>query len=337
VTGIVLAIVLGPLLWLAGAVFFDGVHWVLHLMLRSRRAWLRRLAWPHGVHHAWIDRDLETHLDLRRTNVWCHIVPEYATQLVFTAGVAWLLPWPFAAVLFGLQTVVFLGILSAGGQDLNHRPAARIDAHPPGWLTPPSYHALHHAFPDAHFSAYTKLVDRLVGGGAQIAGRRFAFAGGDSAFGRALRTEVERLGGRVQAGSSGPSQLAGTDVLVLLDPAVALDGPVEAFVEATRERRLPPEVWAVRGSADDALARHYVRDVRVTLRVLYAPDPALGGAGAARRALSRIRRDAHFVAVGEPLGLAALRRFRRTRPRAPAGVPAVRHRLELAASPAAPR
>jgi hypothetical protein len=338
---ILLAIALGPPLWLAGAVFFDGVHWVLHGMLRSRSRWLRRLARPHAVHHAWIDRDLQTNLALRRANIACHIVPEYATQLLFTALVLWLLPWPFAAVLFALQTGVFVGILAAGGQDLNHRPARRIDAHPPGWLTPPAYHALHHAFPDAHFSAYTKLVDWAVGGGSQIAGRGFAFVGPDSAFARALQAEVRRLGGRarpLEVDAHDPPGPQDPDVLVLLDPTAPLDAPVETFIAATRERRLPPEVWAVRASPRDALARHYVRDVRVTLRILYLPDADLADAArAARRALFRIRRDAHFVAAGDVLGLGALRRFLRTAPRPPEGALPVRHRLELAAPAGAGR
>ncbi len=76
---VALAVLFGPLLWLLGAVLFDAVHWVLHLMLRSRWRLLRALAWPHAVHHAWIDRRLETNERLRSANIWCHIVPEYLT------------------------------------------------------------------------------------------------------------------------------------------------------------------------------------------------------------------------------------------------------------------
>ncbi len=294
-----LAVLFGPVLWLAGAIVFDGVHWVLHGMLRSRRAWLRALARPHGVHHEWIDRDLETHWDLRDANVWCHIVPEYLTQLVFTGAVALVLPLPFAVVLGTLQTAVFLGILAYGGRDVNHRPAARIDAHPPGWLTPPAYHALHHAWPDAYFSSYTKLVDRLVGGCAQIAERRFGWRGPDSALAAALRGEVERAGGR----SATSPDLGAVDVLVLLDPSRPVEAEVEAFIEATRDRRLPPEVWALRSSPEDAVARRYVSDdVRVCFRAIVAPRTALApdaARRAARRALFWIRRDAHFAVAAD--------------------------------------
>jgi hypothetical protein len=327
---LLLAIVLGPVLWLAGAISFDAVHWVLHLLLRSRSALLRGLARPHGVHHDWIDRNLVTHWELQSANVWCHIIPEYLTQLAFAGLVALVLPVPFVAVLAVLQTAVFAGMLYYRGRDVNHRPAARIDAHPPGWLTPPSYHALHHAWPDAYFSAYTKLVDRIVGGGAQIAQRRFRCLGPDSTLGAALRSEVARAGGLLLPDSGA---LGSADVLVLLDPAALLDAPVEAFIRETRGRRLPPEVWALRRRPDDSLARHYRTDVRVAFRTLLVPEAAPDTASArraARRALFWIRRDASFVSLGGSGGLAALRRFRRTTPVAPTGAEIVRHRLECA-------
>ena len=49
---------------------------------------------------------------------------------------------------------------------------------------------------------------------------------------------------------------------------------------------------------------------------------------AARRAVSRIRRDAHFVAVAEPLGWSAFARFRGAPPTPPEGARLVRHRLD---------
>lgn len=318
------ALLLGPLLWLAGAIFFDAVHWALHALLRSGWAPLRALARPHAVHHEWIDRSLVTHFDRRRANVFAHIVPEYGTQLAFTGVLALWLPLPFVAVLGGLQTLVFLGILRLGGQDVNHRPAARIDAHPAGPWTPPSYHALHHAWPDAYFSSYTKLWDAIVGGGAAIGERRFAWLGAPHPVGRALRAEVERRGGR---SVDDPDQ---ADVVVLQDPRAPLAAATEPVLAAARARQLPPEVWALRADADDPLARHYRDDVRVCFRTLWVGKGAVGAARAARgarRALRWIRRDARFVSL---CGRGGGRRFRATRPRAPEGVTPVRHRLELA-------
>lgn len=326
---ILLATFLSPLLWLVGAIGFDGVHWLLHRMLRSRYGWARWLATPHAVHHAWIDRKLATNWELQSANVWCHIVPEYLTQLVFSGLVLVVLPPPFAGVLVLLQTVVFLGILSARGRDVNHRPAARIDAHPMGWRTPPAYHALHHVWPDAYFSAYTKVVDRIVGGGTQIAERRFAWDGRDSMLGDALRKEVEGQLGRSVPSCEGWSD---ADVLVLLDAASPLAIPVEAFIEATRDRQLPPEVWALRARADDPVARHYENDIRVTFRTLLVPGSVStvnAASRAARRAIFWLRRDAHFLDTGSRFGVAALRKFRRTSPVSPPGVEIVRHRIEF--------
>ena len=79
-------------LFLASTVFFDVVHLVLHRMLASRFAVLRALAWTHGVHHRWIDRQLRVNWEMQTANVWCHLVLEYLTQLSFTALLALVLP-----------------------------------------------------------------------------------------------------------------------------------------------------------------------------------------------------------------------------------------------------
>jgi hypothetical protein len=146
-------------------------------------------------------------------------------------------------------------------------------------------------------------------------------------MGRALRAEVERAGGI----ASEPGSPGEVDVLVLTDPNAPLDAAVEAFIEETRDRQLPPEVWALRAVAEDPIARHYLSDPRVAFRALLAPaaEAADVPARAARRALFWIRRDAHFLALGEVLGWSALRRFRRTEPSRPRGAVRVRRRMEL--------
>lgn len=328
------AIVLGPLLWLGCAIAFDGVHWFLHVMLRSRSSWLRALAWPHEVHHRWIDRNLKTNWKLRSANIWCHIVPEYLTQLAFTGLLALVLPLPRPVlfVLVFLQTAVFLVILSFRGRDVNHRPARYIDAHPAGWTTPPSYHALHHVWPDAYFSAYTKVVDRIVGGGSQISGRRFGWLGSGDSLGVALRADIELAGG---LSVTNLAHLGELDVLVLLDPTERLDLPVESFIEATRYHQLPPEVWAFRTDGEDPLAHHYLTDVRLVFRTLLVPDVATStgfSRQAARHAIFWIQRDARFITVGERWGLSARRRFRHTESVHPPGMTEIRHRSELAAN-----
>jgi hypothetical protein len=335
-----LALLLGPALWLAGAIGFDLVHYVLHRMLGSRFRILRALAWPHSVHHAWIDRNLEVQWAFQRRNVWCHIVPEYLTQLVFSGAVALLLPLPFAVVLAALQTGVFLGILRMRGLDPNHRQIAMLDAYRPGPWTPPPYHALHHVHPDAYFSAYTKAVDFLVRGAAWLRGRRFVLQRAIGPFAPALAAELRREGvdDLAEVESLDPATLASADVLVLCDPGADEAPLLEAFIDATRARRLPPEAWVVCTRPDLATARHYLDDVRIHYRALVVTEPerlsAREAERAARRVVSRIRRGCHFVTTASlACELHERRRLRATAPARPERARAVRHRTELLLPP----
>lgn len=319
-------------LWVAGTVVFDTVHWVLHLMLRSRWRVLRALAWPHAVHHAWLDRELRVCWENQRRNVFCHLVPEYLTQLAWSGVLLLVLPRGPVVLLAALQTGIFLYLLSQKGLDINHRPIEILDAYRPSAICPPAYHALHHVYPNAYFSAYTKLVDWLVGGGAWLAERRYALVGAETELGRALGAALERAGA---AGIAGPEAAArrDLDVLVLCDPDEDTVSRVEAFVAATRGRQLPPEVWCVHRRADDPAARHYVRDVRVSYRAIIVPEPEALDAPAARRVVRRalfwLRRGMHWIPTRMGPGTwKAYRRFRGTRPQRPAGLPRFRTRAE---------
>ena len=127
------ALLAGPLLWFAGAVFFDLVHWLLHTMLRSRWTVLRALGWPHSMHHRWIDTNLEVRWEYQTRNIWCHLVPEYLTQVAFALTLLLVLPPRFIVVLVALQTAVFCYLLRDKGLDLNHRPVDYLDAYAPGF------------------------------------------------------------------------------------------------------------------------------------------------------------------------------------------------------------
>jgi hypothetical protein len=329
------------LLWFAGAIFFDAVHVVLHRMLRSRWRVLRLLAWPHAVHHEWLDRTLTLRWENQRRNVWCHLVPEFLTQLAFSGTLFALAPVAMRPAVLGcvaLQVLVFCILLSYRGRDVNHRPIAVLDAYTPSFVCYPAYHALHHVYPDAYFSAYGKLVDWAVGGGACLRGRRFALCGGETAFGRALRAALvdEGVAGVEPGEPTSDRALAGTDVLVLCDPGPSETVRVERFIEATRARQLPPEVWAVHAQAEDAVARHYYDDVRVIYRTIVLPEAGTPNEATARRrariALFFIRRGLHFVpTTWSPAMRRAFRRFRRTMPTRPAAPWAVASRAQLVA------
>lgn len=333
---IVLALLLGLPVWIAGVHVFDLVHWVLHNLLRSRWRAARWLATPHAMHHRWIDTELRVRWENQTANLWGHIVLEYATQLVFSASLLLVLPTRVVAAGVLYQTLVFSYILSQRGLDVNHRSIQMLDAYRPSFLALPAYHALHHVYPNAYYSAYTKLIDYLVGGGTQLHGRRVAVSGAGSAFGRALCGRLKREGVVEIEPIVEPDEarLALTDVLVICEPAAPRVALVEAFVRATNRRQLPPEVWAVHTWPTDGLARHYYHDVRVTYRAIVASEAALADPARATRAAAVatffIRRGFNFVPT--TLALRALRdsrRFRRTPPQRPEGVTLVRHRAEL--------
>ncbi len=339
------SLVAGILLWIAGTVIFDTVHWILHGMLRSRWGLIRALAWPHAVHHQWIDQSLQVVWETQRRNVVCHIVPEFLTQLAFS-GVLWLLlPTGPVLVCVALQTLTFAYILSQQGLDVNHRPVDWLDAYAPSFLCPPAYHALHHVHPDAYFSAYTKLVDGVVGGAAWLEGRRYGLVDAETPLGRALGAELGRIVGADLVAVDGaalrdsrpcdPGSGRELDVLLLCAPRADEASLLEPFLAATRHRQLPPEVWAVHERADDPTARHYFRDVRVSYRTLLAPRArALDDAEArraARTALFSLRHGLHVVPtrLGRDF-LRERRRFLATRAVRPEGAPRVRSRAELA-------
>lgn len=324
-------------LFLASTVFFDFVHWVLHAMLRSRSATLRALAWPHAVHHRWLDEELRSQPAYQRANLFCHVVPEYGTHLAFSAALLLALPPAAVAGCVALQTAVFLYILSQRGLDVNHRPIAILDAYRPSLVCMPAYHALHHVFPDAHFSSYLKLLDYAVGGGAELRGRRFALAGAQSAFRSALRDGLSRAGAaEVRELRAAEAPPAGAEILVLCSPPARAGDLVERFLAETGSRRLPPEVWAVHERPDDPLARHYYRDVRVIYRVIALPGAAALAPRAARRTARLVlffaRRGFNYVPTAlAPRVWLDYRGFRRTRPLGPAGAPRVRSRAALGA------
>jgi len=350
------------LLWFAGAVFFDAVHAALHFMLRSRSSLLRKLAWPHSVHHQWLDGTLTIRWENQRRNVWCHLVPEFATQLVFSLMALAVLPRPVVAGCVALQVAVFSGMLWYRGLDVNHREIALLDAYRPSFFCYPAYHALHHVHQDAYFSAYGKLVDWVLGSGTCLAGRTVALQGTRTAFGRALARRLRDAGCTIVADAvTCAADACGADVVVLCDPGDAEAQWVEEVLAAHRSHQVPPEVWSVHETVADRLARHYYRDVRVIYRTILVRTilvrtilvrPGVVRAGPARAGLAQppldediglqkgcradeaeawraagvavfcIRRGLHFVPT--TIGWRALVEFRRFRRVTPAVPPGVR-------------
>ena len=311
------------LLWSVGTIFFDLVHWILHALLRSRWRFFRSLAWPHTVHHRWLDHRLVIHGELQSRNIVCHLVPEYLTQATFCAAALFILPRNVVGGCFALQTAVFIGLLTCRGRDVNHRPIETLAAHRPCVFALPAYHALHHVHPDSYFSAYCKLVDLIVGGGCTLAGRRVYLFGGPQAVCEELSVAVRRR--RADAVDANVHQWidehGDEDVLVLLPAAPPGSAAVERFLAARVTCQLPPEVWDLRATVDAAAIRFYQGDPRVIYR--HAPPPRLNDSARceafARRSVFWFTRGLHFVPATWKRAPAEWWCFRRTAP-----APAVR-------------
>jgi hypothetical protein len=316
------ATVVGVLLvFLGSTVAFDVVHVTLHRMAASRVGWVRALGELHEVHHRFMDRDLVVHEELIGANLRHHVIPEFLTQATFSALLLLVLPALVVVPAFALQAVVFLAILRVRGIDVNHRSIAVLSAYRPLFLCLPEYHAWHHTHPDAHFSSWIKLLDHLLGTGSSLVGRRIALCGAATPFGAALQDALAARGhtpGDVfpAAPPAGfRSELPDLDVLILAQVPEP-DGAdyaqwIEAFCDATKGRKLPPEVWAVDGGAGFLpRARRYFLDRRVVYRHL-APLEGAAPERAARIALDFVRRGFNFAPAGRsPAALAAFLRFR---------------------------
>lgn len=330
VVGVAVGIPAVVLLFLASTVFFDVVHWILHRMLASPSAMLRALAWPHGVHHRWIDRRLRVNYEYQTANVWCHLVLEYLTQLSFAALLALVLPRWLTLGLIGMQTLVFLMLLRERGLDLNHRPQPVVEVARPSLFCPVAYHAQHHAFPDAFFSSYVKLVDVVLGTAIDLRSLRVGLLESGSPFGRAFEECLRAAGTREVVALEAPDARDDVDVLVLCDPARDLAAQVERYVDGNGKRQLPAEVWAVIASPSDAVARYYYRDRRLLFRPIVLPDAQVGdddaAAHAARSAFFWIVRGAHLPRTR---GLyPSLRAWKSIRPEQPSGVQPIQSRAE---------
>ena len=315
-------------LFLASSVAFDVVHWLLHRLAASRIGPLRAIGDLHETHHAFLDRELRIHPEHQEANLRRHVIPEYGTQLSVSLVALAVLPAAMVVPVIGLQTLVFALIFRGRGLDINHREWESVAAYRPSFFCLPEYHALHHVYPEAHFSSWIKLLDQVLGTGAHLADRRYAVVGASGVFGESLVTRL-REAGAASVDAVEPDALDAlreVDVLVLAqDPTGASSAGsdrdaavrvIERFGETTADERVAPEVWATCAPRADAAfeadARRYYRDGRFIYRHLVVEPGALD-ARAADQVLGGVRRGYNYVPA-VPLGraLADFPRFLRT-------------------------
>lgn len=194
-------------IWLAAqfvAVFalstflFDCVHWILHRWTNARFAPLRFFARLHQTHHAFLDRGLRVHEELKEANYWHHVVPEYVTSFAGTLLLGLVFPAEPVAMVLALQTVLFCYVTLVGGEDLNHMNKKRVAGNFGNLYVSDDYHALHHVFPGQFYSSYINLFDMIFGKSCQFERRAFLVTGASGAFGSAMAAELARRGGLVE-------------------------------------------------------------------------------------------------------------------------------------------
>ncbi len=282
---------------------FDIIHYCLHLCLKSRRSWLRRLAWPHQAHHDFYDEWLKFHDDQIMPNLVRHVVPEYTTQMLVCASALLILePLPVALVMT-IFTILFVAVAFLKGKDRNHVAFTTLPAAHEAVFVGPTYHALHHVYPDSYLSSYTTMFDRVMGTACQVKGRRVALTGASGAFGSALKDLLEAAGAIVSPLKFGvdytyddysgtDAALASADILVLAHGAKGADAQaancvsflalIARFKSLTIGRQVPVEVWAVGSEIEchpafgvaelQSYARSKRTYARAAARLVYDPD-----------------------------------------------------------------
>lgn len=252
---ILLQVVLGIVLLLVATVVFDIIHVLLHYFYQSKSSFLKRIGALHEVHHEFLDRDLKIHEDKIKGNVYCHVIPEYITQLIVTLGFALFLPPIVVGTALFLETLTFALILrGTPGFDVNHHYVEKLGAYTPRAFCMPEYHLLHHVYPDAYFGSWLKLIDYLLGTGIYLKGRHILISGTETPFGARLSKLLEKEGCKVQPLSMNNSseaihdQMQNAEILVLSHKPGenrGYEALAKQFCEIHKERHTPVEVWAL--------------------------------------------------------------------------------------------
>lgn len=250
----------------ASTFLFDIVHYLLHRWQESRFGLLREFARWHDVHHRFLDRTMDVHPELVRSNFWAHLLPEYLTSMAGTLVFALVFDWIAVAAAAGVHTVLFVARIFEEGRDYNHMAMDRLSGTQGFWLVTPSYHALHHVHPEQFYASFLSLFDLVMGTACQIEGRRFLVTGASGAFGSALVEKLEKLGASVETAKFGVDYAAGetermrdklarADVLVLAHGLktgdcwnanyVTFVDLIEMFTAMGKGRLVPPEVWGL--------------------------------------------------------------------------------------------
>ena len=256
---------------LASMFAFDVLHYFLHRWKKSRFRLLRRFARMHDVHHRFLTPRLKIDARYRWANLWCHVVPEFATAVVVTLAFLLVFPWyPVVAILI-VRLIMFVVTIWEEGMDFNHMATDRVTGDQGLWFVSPRYHALHHVYPNNYYSSTFNVFDLIFGTTCEFKKRTFLVTGASGAFGSEIVKRINQLGGKVETAKFGADYAAGdyerleeklrrADVLVLAHGAKHDDcwnanyrtfvDLIDRFIEIGKDRLTAPEVWALGSEAE---------------------------------------------------------------------------------------
>lgn len=252
-------------LFVISTVLFDVVHFLLHQWKNSRFALLRKFSEWHNYHHKFLDENMDVQKKWGVQNLTFHIFPEYLTSCF--GVLLGLFYFSEQAVIFNLilHTVFLVLRLVGKGEDINHKSITRLSSRKSLLYVNPTYHFMHHIYPNHFFSSFVGLLDLVIGTANPIKGRRFLITGASGAFGAAIKDHIEKQGGVTQVLKFGQDYtyqdysafdraLPDTDVLILAHGSKEKDAMdanchsfvniIDAYIACSKDRLVPPEVWA---------------------------------------------------------------------------------------------
>lgn len=276
----------GFIIYLAGTVSFDVIHFTLHRLARSRVGFLKRIGEFHDVHHKWLGPSLQYRDRWARKNLLMHRIPEFINQLAVTLAFGWVFDLGPVLVIAALHTITLVAVLRANGRDSNHQEYSTLPNPGSNPFVGSVYHAYHHAFPDQYMSSFMRIFDWVAGTGTQIRGRRFVVTGASGAFGSGIVKLLKKEGAHVRTLKFGRDftysnyeralpTLAWGEVLVLAHGSkkekamqancVSFVKLIELFKMVASRGLAPLEVWAV-GSEIEMHPAWGNRDLGIYLR-----------------------------------------------------------------------
>lgn len=262
------------ILFVCGSFLFDIVHYTLHVFENSRFRILRWLGGLHGVHHLFLDKEMQIQKTYSFKNIILHILPEYMTAVIgITLLGLFVFGWVPATIVIAIRTVMVIIYILQRGEDFTHKPLTRISGQRSLFFVGPQYHSLHHVYPLQYYSSFVNIFDMIFGTNCQIRDRKFVFKSTPTEFEHNLIYQLKKSGASIASEAS----LSDVEVLILTqnestDPS-ELFRIIEDFKQIGKQRLLPPEVWLLNFSSrpQDVRVRSYYSDKDLTFRYISAP------------------------------------------------------------------